>query len=341
MTIRTPTAVIVADGTELTAAQAGLIQLIVDIGQGAAHDRARLALGRASPIAGIGPGSEVEVQLGYEDAPEVVLTGDVDEVSQREWGTVVEVMARPARMTKVRIGRSYVETAAADIVTDLLGEADVDEGEIDTGPTLAAFHVDERNHAWAHLYRLSRLASSELSTAADGSLNFLLAPGADTGIGGLAGAVAGAAASLLGLGGGRRFGAEIHEMAINTAAPIPVGRSVAPFGAASELGSSSWHVLVKEPAGSAPVGDVLIPAALRDRDAAAQLQNSMTEANVRAETAAWLTLTGDPSLRAGDTLQLSDLPDGSDPSVRVTRLSHRFSRDAGFVTRLQAEGAPA
>ena len=122
--------------------------------------------------------------------------------------------------------------------------------------------------------------------------------------------MAGAPASLLGLGGGRRYGAEIHEMAINTAAPIPVGRSVAPFGAASELGSSSWHVLVKEPAGSAPVGNVLIPAALRDRDAAAQLQSSMTEAGVRAETAAWLTLTGDPSIRAGDTLRLTDLPDG-------------------------------
>ena len=340
MTIWTPAAAIVVDGTELTGPQAGLSQMTVDIGQGSGHDRARLALGWLSPIADVTPGAEVEVLLGYEDEPEAVLTGDVDEVSHREWGVVVDVLARPSRLMKVRVGRSYVEVAASDVVTDLLGEADVDEGEIDAGPTLAAFHVSERAHAWAHIYRLSRIASSELSTAADGSLNFRLAPGAESGIGGLAGAVAGAASSLLGLGGGRRYGAEIHEMVVATAGPVPIARTVAPFGAASELGSSSWHVLVKDPAGASPSGSVLMPGALRDRDATAQLESSLTQAATRAETAAWVTVTGDHTIRAGDVIELSELPEGGDAAVRVTRLSHRFGRASGFVTRLEAEGAP-
>jgi hypothetical protein len=345
VSIRAPVAAITIDGTELTLAQAGLSALVVDVGLGPAHDRARLALGWASPVADIAPGASVEVALGYEDAPETVLTGDVDEVSRRAWGVVVDALARPARLTKARVGRSYVEMPAGDVVRDLIGEAEVDAGQLDAGPTLGAFHVDERAHVWAHLHRLSRIAFSELSTAADGSLNFRLSPGAAAGLGGLAGGVAGAvtsaASSLLGIGGGRRFGAEIHEMAITTAGTLTPEATVVPFGAASELGPGSWHVLVKDPAGAPSGGSVIIPASLRDRAASAQLELSLRAAAERAATVAWVTVTGDPTIRAGDTVQLTELPRGGDTSVRVTRLEHRFSRTSGFVTRIEAEGAAA
>jgi hypothetical protein len=340
VSIRSPVAAITVDGTELTAAQAGLSAVVVDVGLGPALDRARMALGCASPVADVQPGATVEVALGYDDAPETVLTGDVDEVSRRAWGLVVDALARPARLTRARVGRSFVGMPAGNIFRDLIAEADVDAGEVDSGPTLAAFHVDERAHIWAHLLHLSRIAFSELSTAGDGDLNFRLSPGADGGLGGLAGAVSGAASSLLGIGGGRRFGAEIHEMAVNAAGALTPAPTVAPFGAASELGPGSWHVLVKDPVGASPAGSVFIPASLRDRDASAQLEGSLRAAAERAATAAWVTVTGDPTIRAGDTVQLTELPGGGDISVRVTRLEHRFSRTAGFVTRIEAEGAP-
>jgi hypothetical protein len=344
VSIRSPVAAITVDGTELTAAQAGLSSVVVDVGLGPAHDRARMAFGWASPVADVQPGASLEVALGYDDAPETVLTGDVDEVSRRAWGLVVDALARPARLIKARVGRSFVGMPAGNIVRDLIAEADVDAGEVDAGPTLAAFHVDERAHIWAHLLHLSRIAFSELSTAGNGDLNFRLSPGAEAGLGGLAGAavgaVSGAASSLLGIGGGRRFGAEIHEMAVNAAGALTPAPTVAPFGAASELGPGSWHVLVKDPVGASPAGSVLIPASLRDRDASAQLEGSLRAAAERAATAAWVTVTGDPTIRAGDTVQLTELPGGGDVSVRVTRLEHRFSRTAGFVTRIEAEGAP-
>jgi hypothetical protein len=339
VSIRVPVAAVTVDGTELSGPQAALIQLVVDVGMGGAHDRARLAVGWASPLADVAPGAEVEVALGYDDEPERVLTGDVDEVSRRAWGLLVDVLARPARLTGARVGRSFVDMSAGDIVRDLLGEAEVEAGQIDAGPTLAVFHVDERAHVWAHLSRLSGIAASDLSTGADGTLNFRLAPGAEGGAASLVGAVTSAASSLLGLGGGRRYGAEIHDLAVSAVAPT-ASPAVAPFGAASELGSDRWHVLVRDPA-TPTDGSVLIPAPLRDRDASARLEGALEAASRRGATGAWVTLTGDPTIRAGDTLQLTELPHGEDTSVRVVHVGHRFTRRSGFLTRIVAEGAAA
>lgn len=338
MSIRVPTIAITADGTELTGPQAGLSEALVDVGHGPAHDRARLALGWLSPLATIEPGAEVTVAIGYDDAPETVLTGIVDEVTHRPWGLVVDVLALPARLVGVRVGRSYVEMAAADIVADLLAEADVPAGDSDSGPTLASYHIDERRNAWSHLNELARVAACEISTGSDGSCHFRLAPGAEAGLGGLAGAVTGAASSLLGLGGGQRYGAELHDLALANSAVPGKPCAVAPFGSGSQLGASQWHVLLREPA---PDGHALVPGPLRDRDSAAQLEGALSAAAARAASGGWATITGAPTIRAGDVTVLTDLPYSDDQNIRVRAICHRYSRKHGFTSRIRTEGAPA
>lgn len=338
MSIRVPTIAVTADGTELTGPQAGLSEAMVDVGHGPAHDRARLALGWLSPLATIEPGAEVSVSIGYDDAPEPILTGIVDEVTHRPWGLLVDVLALPARLVGVRVGRSYIEMAAADIVADLLAEADVPAGDSDSGPILASYHVDERRSAWAHLNRLARVAACEISTGSDGSCNFRLAPGAEAGLGGLAGAVAGAASDLLGLGDGQRYGAELHDVALATSAVRGAPPAVAPFGAGSQLGTGQWHVTLREPVTD---GHAIVPGAHRDRDSAAQLEGALGAATTRAGSGGWATITGAPALRAGDVTTLTDLPHSEDRSVRVREIRHRFSRTSGFTSRILAEGAPA
>ena len=338
MSIRVPAIAVTADGTELTGPQAGLSEAMVDIGHGPAHDRARLALGWLSPLATVGPGTEVTVAVGYDDAPEPVLTGIVDEVTHRPWGLMVDVLALPARLVGVRVGRSYIEMAAADIVADLLAEADVPAGDSDSGPILASYHIDERRNAWAHLNQLARISACEISTGSDGSCHFRLAPGAEAGLGGLAGAVAGAASSLLGLGGGQRYGAELHDLAVATSAVPGAPPAVAPFGAGSQLGAGQWHVTLREPATD---GHALVPGPLRDRDSAAQLEGALGAATARAGSRGWATITGAPGLRAGDVTALTDLPHADDRDVRVREIRHRFSRTRGFTSRILTEGAPA
>lgn len=337
MSIRVPTAAVVADGTEYTGPQAALAEVVVDIGYGPAHDRARLALGWLSPLATVEPGAEVSVAVGYDDDPRAVTTGIVDEVSHRPWGLLVDVLALPVRLAAIHIGRSYVEMAASDIVADLLAEADVPAGDIDTGATLGSYHVDERRSAWFHLNRLARLSSCEVSTGDDGTCHFRLAPGAESGLGGLAAAAAGAASGLLGLGG-QRYGAELHMFAVTNSMAPAAAPAVAPSGAGSELGADQWHILLREPASG---GRSLVPGSLRDREGAAQLESALGSAVERSRSGAWATITGAPEIRAGDVVDLAELPYSGDRSVRVRHIRHHYSQAHGFISRLRAEGAPA
>jgi phage protein D len=331
---------ITVDGTDLTGPQAALVLLRVDIGLGAAHDRTRLALGWQSPVADVSAGAEVEVAIGF-DSPERVLTGFVDRVSHRPWGLVADVLAAPSKLSTTRLGRSYVDLSAGDIVRDLLAEADVDEGSIGCGPNLAAYHVDERRSAWHHIQHLAARTGSEVSTDADGALNFSAAPGAESGgLGALAGAAA-AAGSLLGPGGGRRYGAELHDFAFGPAADLGANPTVLAHGAGSELGSDAWHIMLREPEGGPPDGVTIVPSLLRDREGADQLAGAITAAAERATTVGWIEITGDPTLRAADTVEAVDLPHAGSTPLRIRRVTHRVSRWSGFVTHLDVEGAAA
>src|SRR5438105_4467477 len=75
MTLRRPEAALTVDGNRLTAAQAALVRLEVDLGVGRLHDRFRAVLGALSPLAGASAGQSAVVELGYGDNLEAVLTG--------------------------------------------------------------------------------------------------------------------------------------------------------------------------------------------------------------------------------------------------------------------------
>ncbi len=339
--MRVPNAVLTIDGTELTGPQAGLSTAWIDIGMGGAHDRARLALGWQSPVADVEPGAEVSVAIGYDD-PELVLTGLVDTVGHRPWGLVVDVLAAPVKLSTTWVGRSFIDLSAGDIVRDLASEAGVDEGEIGDGPTVAAHHVDERRSAWQHVQRLAATTGAEVSTAADGGLNFTPAPGADAGgLGGAAGAAASAVSAVLGGGPGNRYGAELHDFTFGPVAEVGPRSAVAAHGAGSELGSDKWHILVGEPAGGAPDGPTLVPALVRDREGADALAGAIAASVDRSATRGWLRITGNAALRARDVIEVSDLPHRDTVSLRARRLTHRFGRESGFVTTVEVEGAAA
>lgn len=342
MSRRLPVVSVTADGTTYTGPQAAVSTATIEIGTGSAIDRARLRIGWLSPLADLEPGSEVAIELGFGDEPATVLTGDVDSVAFDPATLVVDVLARPARLRTVRIGRSYRDLSAGDIVADLAGEAGATTGEIDDGPTLPAYHVDESHHAWWHVQRLAGLSASVVSIAPDGALRFVAAPGGDAGgLGGVAGAAVGAVSALLGGGGGFRFGAELHDWSVATRAALGSAATMAAHGAASEMGSSAWHVLLKEPAGGAPQGRVLLAGAIRDRDAAAGVSGASEDGAHRSRQLGWLTITGDATLRAGDVVDVSEMPVGPNPTLRALRVRHRYGDRAGFVTDVLAEGAAA
>ncbi|MDJ0768564.1 MAG: hypothetical protein QNJ12_07200 [Ilumatobacter sp.] len=334
---RVPTAEIVVDGRSLSIPESGLIAMSVSIGSGPSVDAATLALSWYSPVAATEPGAPVEVSLGYEGENELVLTGDVQRATGAPWGVRLDVHAEPGRLQRVRVGQSFLDQTAADIISTLAGEADVRTGELASGDPLAAYHVDEHRTAWRHANDLARLVGGQLTTEPDGALSMLVAGGGGA-LGGLADAAASAAGSLLGGAGGYRYGAELLDVAIvrSMAEPTP---QVVPHGAASPLGGDKWHLLLREPDGGAPGEPTLVPAAIRDQSGADTFRGGIEVLASRAAATGRLAVRGVASLRVGDSIEVGDWPHGEPPAFRVADVQHRMSRADGFASHVRLEQA--
>ncbi len=322
-------------GRALSAAEAALLALRVDLGVGLAHDCVVLAFGGQSPFAGTAPGATLDLELGYDGSTAPVLSGSVVTVRQRPFGCVVEALAATAVLSTTRTGRAFLSQSVADIVKALAGEGGVATSEVEATVQLPAYHVDERRTVWDHLQDLARLAGCETSCDERGRLCFRPPAGAGGAGGGLAGAVA-SAASLLGIGTGPalRFGAELLAWDAAQHAAGAEAADVVAYG----TGGAKWFVLVKEPDGGAPSGQTLVPAAARDRAGAQAMAKGLAAAAGRRESGARLAVVGDAAIRPGDSVSLDDLPAGGG-AYRAVAVSHHLSAATGFRSVLTLEGA--
>lgn len=319
MALARPDAALTLDGTRLTAAEAALHGLQVELGVGRVHDRFRALLGASSRFADVAAGAKAVVELGVSDQLETVLTGTVTRVERRPWGLVVEGLAATAALSRAYVGKSYVSQSAGDIVSDLVGTASGDVGEVSSSLQLAAYHVNERRSVWAHVCELARLAGSELSSTAEGALNFRPPK-------------SGAPDHSF------RHAAEIVAWELGPRDTTATDVSVVPLGAASEKGSDHWHVLLREPDGGSPSDRVVVAAALRDKDSAQTFEQAIKDARTRRGTRGEVLVGGDAAVRAGDVVKLDDLPGGPGDPLRVTAATHRLGGDSGFYTHMRVEG---
>jgi hypothetical protein len=319
MTLRRPTAALTIDGTRASAAEAALTRLEVELGVGRAHDRFRASLGHGSALADTSTGSDVVVELGYDPDLETVLTGTVTNVQHRQTGVLIEGLAATASLSHSRLGRSYVSQSAADIVSDLVSSGQGTPGEVSAALQLSAYHVDERQSAWAHVCALARLAGCEVCADGQGALNFRPPK-------------TGSASHTY------RHGAEVIAWQVGPREDSQPDISVVPFGAASEQGPDHWHVLLREPDGGPPTEDTLVPGALRDQDGAQTYQQAISDARSRRATGGEVLVTGDATVRAGDLIALQDVPDTDGSPLRVIAATHWLGGESGFFTLMRVEG---
>ena len=319
--MRRPAAKLTFDGSALSAAEAALVAMHVELGAGGAHDRFRATVAPGSPAADAEPGATAKIEMGYEDGLETVLTGAVTSLDRHPAGVVIEGLAGTAPLSAAWLGRSYVSQTVGDIVSDLVSSGGGTAGDVSATLSLSAYHVDERRTVWAHVRSLAWLTGAELTCDADGALNLRPATQAS------------AAART------PAHGADVIEWDLGPCDPQPWDVTVVPFGAASEEGAEKWHVLLKEPEGSSPSSPTLVPGALRDRDGAQALEDALHAAADRRGLHGSLLLEGDGSLRAGDVVELSDMPSGEDGPYRIAEAHHLLDL-AGFRTLLRV-GATA
>lgn len=318
--VQTPAVTVTLDGSSMTASEAAVTGVRVDLGMGAAHDRFRIALARISPFASGKPGAQAEIELGG-DSPTKVITGTVTQLERRPWGFVLEGLSSTSSLSDARVGKSFVRQKMEAIVKALIQAAGVNPGEIAAPVKLAAYHVDERRSVWSHLQELGQLAAIEISSDPDGGLNFRPVKRATES------------------GFEFRHGAEVIDWDIGFRKPAGPAPSVVPFGTGSEQGEDKWHLLLKEPAGGGSAQGVTIPAALRDREGASALQEGMRREAIRQTKTGSLVVAGEPGVRAGDIVELKDMPSGEDGAFRVTEVTHELGSSTGFRSMLKVEAA--
>jgi phage protein D len=316
MALPRPAASLTVDGRELSLPEAAAVSVVVEGTVLGSHDRATIVLGPLSPWLDLDTGATVEVSLGVaDDSLQAVLTGQIDGVRQQTWGTTIRILATTAKLDRLRIGRSYTSQSIGDIIRDLCGAAGLTTGDVDDGPTMGAYHVDERRTGWRHLRHLAALLGAELASSAGGEVH-VRAPRT------------GSAQHTL------RAGAELLDWYAGpqqaAADPLPVG----PYGAASEQGTDAWSLIQHAPGGS---GAHRVLPAIRDRDAAAAIDSAATAAHTRSTARARASATGAPAVRAGDLVELDAVPRAA-ATYRVLRTCHRLDAN-GFATTLDLEAA--
>lgn len=310
-------------GSGLNAAQAGVRRLVVELSVDEAHDRVELATWGDSALSGAAPGATLAVGLGYGDDVSDVLKAEVVGTDVTGWGAVVTGYAPSRRLSSTYVGRSYVDRSIGDVVSDLLSEAQVDEGEVDSSLSLPVLHVDPRRSVWGNLHTLARRAGCQITSKADGSVSFTPIPGAVSG--GLGGAL-GAAAAAVGLGSTDelREGAELMSFRIGPRTPDPTVSLVTPIGGKAGL-------LVAAPdSGSGP--PVQVDSMLRTQEAADAATTARQAAASRRGRRASVTVPGRADLRAGDTVKAR----GQD--YRVLRARHVLDAESGYRCDLLLEG---
>ena len=316
MALFRPNARLIVDGQALSADEAGLAWLRVQLSFDDTHDRAMLGLWPASHLADATPGARIDISLGQRDEEEPVFGGQISARTRQPGAVVLEALAATVALSRSNRSQAFRNQSVADIVRDLAGSASVDE--VQGTLKLPAYHVDNRRPVWRHLQDLARLVGADLGSAADGGLRFVPAAGPG---------------QVLQL----HHGADLLDWRLaqgESAEPA----DVAAVGAASESGDARWHWLRHDPVG-AGAGATRLPAALATRDGAQAVADSLAARARRARVSGELVLQGQPALRPGQVVELVDLPGGSPGKLRARAVEHTLDGSSGFLTRLQVEAS--
>jgi hypothetical protein len=179
---------------------AGPGALVVDRDMDVPADALRLHLRER---AGIALGDSVTLELGHDGEEETAFTGTVEAVRPAIAGVAVRALGKTHDLLNLRTSTTYVNQSAGSIARDLIGQAGLSSGTVDDGPVLPRYVVDRAVSGYRHLKELADRLGYELYADRDGNIMFhpLGAAANLDALGGALGAVAGAAAGLLGAGG--------------------------------------------------------------------------------------------------------------------------------------------
>lgn len=292
---------------------------------------------------GVAPGDPVQLDLGDEDGLERVFTGSVAELRPRLHGCELFCLGNMLALMELRVSSFFQNRTAGDVVRDLLGQAGLDEGEVEDGIELPRFSVERRAGAHAQLCRLGEKLGFSLFADRQGRVHFRgVGPAANLGSGGALGAIAGAAApagELLGGGGGRlEYGK--HLLAAEGGIRPALHRTVVVGGESPTSGhgeDKSFWLTATDSDFEDSVGEgaelLIVDPSARSKDMAGRLAAGYAAHLNRRSADIRLRVLGQPALELGDDSATGNTPETVlSSSGYIKALRHRFGPHEGFVT---------
>ena len=295
---------------------------------------------------GVNLQDEVRVELGHDGENELVFIGMAAALRPDFEGVRVVFLGKMQQLLDLRMAAWYDNQSAGAIARDLIGQAGLETGTIDDGPTLPRFVIDRRNSAYAHLRRLADRLGYELYAKRDGKICFQ-GLGAGAGLdadGGLLGAAAAAADSVVGslLGGGGegyQYGQHLLHGEARRQAPAWGQIVVGGESPMSGEGDSTAHWLTSNDsdyqgaAGSGTGTLLILDGAARTKDIADRFAAGQLATAGRSAHQVTIRVLGRPQLDLGDTIQIGAAPDELiNGSGYIRALHHQFDDLHGFVT---------
>ncbi|MFH7245299.1 MAG: hypothetical protein ACHWZW_20880 [Spirulina sp.] len=316
---------------------AGLTYLTVDRDMDSPGDGLRLGLMARS---GIQVGDAITLALGHDGENQAVFAGTVARLLPTIAGVQVQGIGKLNALATFHTAQFYDNQTAGHIARDLIQQAGLTAGTLDSGPTLPRYAVDRRLSVYGHLRQLAQRLGYELYGDRNGNVMFhglgaaaQLDRGLGGGLGGLS-SLAGGATHLM-------FGHHVLQaQAIQQRAPagqVTVGGE-SPM---SRQGDPTAHWLAtadNSPTGTAGQGHptrLIVDGLARTRDLADRLAAGVKATGDRTTHRLQVRVLGLPRLDLGDPLQTQALPDtGLNGSGYVRSLCHRFGEGSGFTTDL-------
>jgi hypothetical protein len=324
-------------------------RFVVERGLDVPLDGLRVLLGDSG---GVAAGDAVELDLGDEDGLERVFTGSVAEMRPRLGGCQLVCVGTMLALVELRVSSFYEDKSAGDVVRDLVGQASLDEGQIEDGFTLPRYAVERRLGAHAQLRRLAERLGYSLFSDREGKVHFrgvgAAASLSSGGIGGALSSAASAVAGALGLGSGALAYGK-HLLAADAALQPSFNRTITVGGESPMSGQGddkSFWLTAKDSdyEDSSGSGDewLITDNAARTKDMAGRFAAGYAAAFRRRTATVRLSVLGMPTLELGDSLSASDTPEsGLNAKGTVTSLRHRFGERDGFVTDVTIATEPS
>jgi phage protein D len=300
-----------------------VVDLAVNLDLDTPADRFTLVLGQVGGIQP-SPGVEAKIELGYADNGGFtqVITGKV--VTVEPGLTTRRVIGYSAASVLLRTfgDRTYESKTAGQIVRDLASRVSVEVATAEDGINFPAYVVNSQCSAYHHMGDLADLCGFDLYINADGKLVF------EKFIGGKTVHVFEYAKHIL----------ELDFLQSPSRASLVEAWGESPSGRG---GAESWAWLTKDfsslkgTAGEGSAKLLLERPVLRTADAARTAADAALTAIKRRTLRGRLLVLGQPQVKLGDAIRLSNLPDAAfNQSFQVRSVTHRLNKQNGFITAI-------